>query len=368
MGAHELAARCSSFWDALARGERDSAENYLRELRPPPVELETYSYSTSPAEGDGGGSDGDRGTFALMVAPDTPKADLQLWNSTKLVGLVELDAGSMCLAKVGGGQGRVDFLACINWKLHSKRGAEVGDRVCTKTSHHDTKGKKNAVVRLDVLAGARVYAILSPIASDKTKQRRCFLRPRFKVGNFPEPLVDMGRHEILLGLKATPRAWGCVINAYPGTAQMWDRHCSVAPTKPMAAMSRSLEAQDGDDGEDVLSEVIEAPGLASHIKEYHDAGETTRSAAIEAASARKRAIEGGGIKLEFGAGGGGASTSRASSLGAWIHQVLKGRIHDLFLCVLGRKLPPILRGKAPRLSRRCSHRTEPIPLGYVQGG
>ena len=55
MDPNELASRCKAFWDALARGDRDGADTYLRSLRPPSVEYETYSYESSPMEETTGG-------------------------------------------------------------------------------------------------------------------------------------------------------------------------------------------------------------------------------------------------------------------------------------------------------------------------
>ena len=285
MEAAELASQCSAFWDALARGDREEAEMNLRAIRPPPVDVETYSYASSPGDGEGGG-EGDRGTLNMLVAPDTPKSDLNLWNSEKVVGVIQLDQAVMCLARASSGRGRVDFLACVLPRSGSGRqSGKSGEKECTKMSHADVAGKgKGKVQRLIVGEEKVVFAILVPVANEKTHQKRCFSRPLFEVDSFPKELRDLGRHNLLLSLTTQARSWACVFNAYPGGEALWSRHCSLRFPRQLL----------GD--EDSLSDVKVAPGLRSVLTEYHAAGESAKKASIEAASARK--IARGGMRLD----------------------------------------------------------------------
>ena len=151
--------------------------------------------------------------------------------------------------------------------------------------HAEVAGKgKGKVKRLDVGKGKVVFAILVPVANEKTQQRRCFSRPLFELDSFPGELVDLGRHNLLLSLVTPARSWACVFNAYPGGEVLWRRHCS----------SRSPRLETGE--EDALSDVKVAPGLQSVLTEYHAAGESARKASIEAASARK--LAGGAARLD----------------------------------------------------------------------
>ena len=251
-----LTSLCRAFWDALGRGNREEAERCLSELRPPEVVCETYSYSTTPSGGRGT-EGGLPGASLFGVAPDTPKGDLQLWNTGRKVALVELDGKDMCLAKTSPKLGMRDFLACINWRPPAAKRRRQKERACNKMSHADAPGQ-DKVARIVLPPGQTAYAILVPISSERTHQRRCFSRPLFQVMNFPDPLRKLNRHEMLLGVEASPRAWKAVLQLYPGKKGMWDRHCAnVSPGKPPAIeLDRGGELL-GDD----FSEVREAPGL-----------------------------------------------------------------------------------------------------------
>ncbi len=292
-----MVSLATSFWAALGRGERDSAERFVRELRPPAVNHETYSFASSPGDDKTGSAGGGQGAFVMAVAPGTPSSDLGLWNSLSLVGLVELDAG-MCLAKASGGpDDSSDFLVCILTKsLSGRKGGKDLKRICEKTSHTDIRGKERRIKRITLEAGDQYYAIMAH-SGPGTKQRRCFARPLFNVGDFPPPLAEKGRHKILLEIKATERAWALILRAYPGGMEMWSRYCEeegVAPS-PRSPFPTYLQ---GSRGELPGEEVIESPGLRLTLKEYHAARASARKAEIEVAATRMGG-EGGGICLEF---------------------------------------------------------------------
>ena len=140
-----MGSLCRAFWDAIGRGNREEAERCLQELHVPEVVHETFSYSTTPS-GERGGEGGSGGAFVFAVAPDTPKGDLQLWNSPRKVGLVELDARDMCLAKTSPKLGDRDFLACINWRPSAAKRRKHSERaVCNKMSHVDPWGESGKV-------------------------------------------------------------------------------------------------------------------------------------------------------------------------------------------------------------------------------
>ena len=134
--------------------------------------------------------------------------------------------------------------------------------------------------------GEPTYAILIPVSSKATQQRRCFSRPLFRTVNLPEPLRTLRRHELLLELKARPGVWKCVIQLYPGSQVMWERHCSASTPIRKAPFVGGSGGSRGDEA----SVVREAPGLQATLREYFEAGESAKKRSIEA-SARRSPFE-----------------------------------------------------------------------------
>ena len=60
-----------------------------------------------------------------------------------------------------------------------------------------------------------VYAIAFPLANSATKPA-VFSAPLFWVSAWPVSLIAIGRHEMLLTIKAPPAVWRLLLDAYPG--------------------------------------------------------------------------------------------------------------------------------------------------------
>ncbi len=95
MGVDKLLSCCALFWVALERREQAAAKKIQHAICPPLVDHDMYSYSTSPGEVGTASAWGKQGMLGLLVAPDTPKLDLLLWNYDKQARLFQLDESTM---------------------------------------------------------------------------------------------------------------------------------------------------------------------------------------------------------------------------------------------------------------------------------
>ncbi len=81
----------------------------------------------------------------------------------------------MCLAKSSLGNGRRYFLACVLVRNSSGiKGGTGSVYICTKSCHADVDEKGAKVTRMEVKADDERFDILTPIATKRTQQRRCF--------------------------------------------------------------------------------------------------------------------------------------------------------------------------------------------------
>jgi hypothetical protein len=109
-------AVAEEFWLALARNDREGAQEVVRHLEIPPVVTATFSFEHVEGEDEARRPQElqDReepGTLSpKAISPDTPAAIVVAWNVDARVALVLVSKNEICGAQVTDGE--VDFLAC----------------------------------------------------------------------------------------------------------------------------------------------------------------------------------------------------------------------------------------------------------------
>ena len=202
-------AATRGFWEHIAQGRQELAAEVAASISAPLV----TQFSFEEEFGTTGGSAA--GTLRLQVEATTPTPVVNCWNSERAVPLTKLDA-DMCLATVTRVQpGARDFKACCLYKRSIKLEGEGTN--CTFQTHNvDVPGSKVVRLAIDrVEAKVGVYAITFPSARAATKPA-VFSAPLFWVSAWPSSLLSIGRHEMLLTIKAPPSVWRLLIESYPG--------------------------------------------------------------------------------------------------------------------------------------------------------
>ena len=278
-----------SFWESIARGQRDLAAEVAASIAAPLV----TQFSFEDEFGTTGGSAA--GTLRLQVEAGTPTPVVTCWNSEKAVFLTKLEV-DLCLAAVSKVEpGTVEFKACGLYKRSLK--LEGGRTNCTFQSHN-AYPQGSRVVRLE-LEGAEitagVYAITFPAASAATKPS-VFSSPLFRVSTWPASLLAIGRHELLLTVEARPSVWRLLLESYPGEVAIAEfAEGRVSPARVGVASSSNEERFKREfiaTPHRGLEAVVKAPGLKSVLRDY----------AYGASSAR--GLEAGGDHTEPGSRGG----------------------------------------------------------------
>lgn len=168
------------FWNAIADGQNDLAEEAVRRINLaelPLVSEDTFSFDEDEASGTPPAATAALGTsLSLTIEVQSPANVLSGWNLEKVVGLIRIDPAIMCLAKQDEGSKELDFRACRNSK--KEVGPVDGYVECKKSVHGDAPGKQ--VPRLEVPDTMAVYAIDVPLSKESVKQKLVFSRPLFR--------------------------------------------------------------------------------------------------------------------------------------------------------------------------------------------
>jgi hypothetical protein len=278
-------ARRSSFWAALARGDRHAASEAVHGISVPLVIEESFPFNS---EVSGGGMEGTLGwkvdTGAGNVALATPKSVTDGWNVDRDVLMVELDTDNLCMASLDNKGNALDFRACMNRKNGLPRDRSSATVECMVTTHQDQPNKIPRV-RLHHSDSIGVFAIMCP-RSSATVAPKCFSRPLFELGKFPWSLLALDRHLILLEIKAKPRVLKFILEGYPGEETMWNvtmtSHSTpsrkLEPPPPYSSMTKlrqtaKASAAESPESRRLLAqareEVFHAPGIDFLLRDQH---------------------------------------------------------------------------------------------------
>ena len=256
------------FWESIAQGQRAMAAEVAQSIASPLV----TQFSFEDEFGTTGGSAS--GTLRLQVEAGTPTTVVDCWNLEKAVFLTRLEA-DLCLASVAKVKvGAVDFKACGLYKRSLKR--EGGGMSCSFNTHDaDLPGSRVVRLNLDEAETAvGVYAITFPVASSATKPA-VFSSPLFRASAWPASLLAIGRHELLLTIKACPSVWRFLLESYPGEDVISEfaeggispARMAVASSPEAGVVKREIIATPGRG----LEAVEKAPGLQSVLRDFGEA-------------------------------------------------------------------------------------------------
>ena len=276
-------ARRSTFWAALARGDRHAASEAAHGISVPHVLEEAFSFNSAVSDS------GQEGTLVLSVdtgaenvALETPKAVVDGWNADRDVSFVDLDVNGLCMAATDKGN-VLDFRACMNCKNGLPLDSSFAAVICTMTTHRD-QPNKNPKLRLQSSDPIGVFAIMAP-RSKVSVAPKCFSQPLFELSKFPASLLALERHLVLLEIKAKSRVLKFILEGYPGEDEMWWRTSARSNTPPrlraplpylsMAKLrlstARASAAAESPESRRLIAqsreEVTQAPGIDSMLRQ-----------------------------------------------------------------------------------------------------
>ena len=169
----------------------------------PPL-ANTFSFDEDEEGNDAGAGLGELGEEfeVINVSPGTPQAALDYWNKEKLVSLLWIrNDDGYCGARISSG-GRFDWRAC------AMKTPPSSNFECVHPTHWPRSVGGGAArpdqewldVTRDSLGG---YFIKVP-RSQNAKREAVFSRPVFALGDYPEALRSLLRHESLLAFEMPP--------------------------------------------------------------------------------------------------------------------------------------------------------------------
>jgi hypothetical protein len=210
-------AIAEEFWLALARNDREGAQEVVHHLKIPPVATPAFFFEHVEGEDEARRQPEPQGSNDLgalspkAVSPDTPAAIVDAWNVDARVALVLVSKNKICGARVTDGD--VNFLACAGVL------ERVGGTSCGWTTHKaggkDAKGRQ--VLKMDLPPdGSKAYAIPLKASGSAVKRPNIFSRPVLPQGDLPFDVVPNGWEETLSTLKLRAREWKFFLEVYWG--------------------------------------------------------------------------------------------------------------------------------------------------------
>ena len=210
-------AVAEEFWLALARNDREGAQEVIRRLEIPPVVTPTFSFELVEGEDEARRplelqDRKEPGTLSPMaISPDTPASIVDAWNVDARVALVLVSTNEICWARVTDGE--VNFLACA--------GAldRVGGTSCGWATHEaggkDAKGRH--VLKMDLPPdGSKAYVIPVKASGSAVKRPKVFSLPLLPQDKLPFGVLPEGWEEALATLKLCAREWKFFFEVYRG--------------------------------------------------------------------------------------------------------------------------------------------------------
>ena len=104
------------FWESLATGHPEIAEDIARRIRAPTISNFTFEESQEATGAEVDTDYVDAGEYLSKVSPKTPKAVVNYWNSDKEVTLIRVEWKSWCLARSEKEGDDRDFRVCAKPK------------------------------------------------------------------------------------------------------------------------------------------------------------------------------------------------------------------------------------------------------------
>ena len=186
-----------AFWDATVALEERAAQSCLNRIAALTPEITAFGFDAETEEDDLPGGEPSDG----VVAAGTPRGMVGAWNGGGEVSLKLMSREDHCCAKVGAIMlGPADFKACA-------AGTPDGEDGCAIIGHHDRRAKQH-ILNLD--PGGNYLAICMKSSSSTV----VFSSPILEVGPLLETMPEVV--ELLLNLKAPPRALRVALRGYPG--------------------------------------------------------------------------------------------------------------------------------------------------------